>query len=93
MIKGSPFRPLIDEVLVDDETAIGADKLGSLVVAHQGVASAFRTLHGELLELVYLLFLALEPGSFFELLRLRPLYLSQLLNLFHLPSLPDASSI
>jgi hypothetical protein len=93
VVEGSPLRPLVDEILVDDQAAIRTDQLGALIVAHEGVALALRTLNSELLELVYLLFLALEPGPFLELFRLYPLYLSQLLNLFHLLSLPGASSI
>ena len=93
VVEGSPLRSLIDEILVDYKSAIGANKFRTFVVSHQCMALTLRTLDREFLELVYLLLLTLEPGPLFQLLRLRPLYLSQLLNLFDLLSLPDDSSI
>jgi hypothetical protein len=93
MVECSPFRALVNEILVYDQAAIGADQFRSLIVADESMAPALWTFDGKLLKLIYLFFLALEPAPLFELLRLNPLYLSQLLDFFHLPSLPGVSSI
>ncbi len=65
MVECSPFRALVNEILVYDQAAIGADQFRSLIVADEGMAPALWAFDGKLLKFINLFFLAFEPGPLF----------------------------